>query len=260
MSYKEFIENILNTRGRFACGDEYHERHHIIPKCMGGTNNEDNLIDLFAREHFETHRLLALENPKEYGLQYAWWNMCNIKGNNRQGRYTPIPDEYEEARRIHSKNISNMFLGKSKSAEHKQRLKESHADFSGENHPMYGKHHNDETRKKLSDIAKLRVGDKNPNYGKHSLRGRKLSEYTKNKISIANKGHEVSEKTRLAISESNKRRAKKVLQYDLDFNLIKVWDSANDAHVMLGVNKSSIGGCCRGERKTAGGYYWEYVE
>ena len=62
MTYEEFINNILETRGRFACGDEYHERHHIVPKCMDGSNDEENLIDLFAREHFEAHRLLALEN------------------------------------------------------------------------------------------------------------------------------------------------------------------------------------------------------
>lgn len=63
MNYKTFIENILNTRGRFACGEEYHECHHIIPKSCGGTNDKDNLIDLFAKEHFIAHKLLALENP-----------------------------------------------------------------------------------------------------------------------------------------------------------------------------------------------------
>lgn len=52
LTYKEFIDNILETRGRFACGDEYHERHHIVPKCIGGGNEELNLIDLYAREHF----------------------------------------------------------------------------------------------------------------------------------------------------------------------------------------------------------------
>ena len=53
INYNDFIQNILNTRGRFACGDEYHERHHIVPKCCGGTNDKDNLIDLFAQEHLK---------------------------------------------------------------------------------------------------------------------------------------------------------------------------------------------------------------
>ena len=66
MMYREFIDNILQTRGRFNCGDEYHERHHITPKCMSGANDENNLIDLFAREHFEAHRLLALDNPPAF--------------------------------------------------------------------------------------------------------------------------------------------------------------------------------------------------
>lgn len=97
MAYKEFIDNILQTRGRFNCGEEYHERHHIIPKCLGGTNDEDNLIDLFAREHFEAHRLLALENPHNNSLTYAWWGMSTLE-NEHQERYRISAEEYEEAR------------------------------------------------------------------------------------------------------------------------------------------------------------------
>ena len=62
ITYQDFIQNILNTRGRFGISKgEYKERHHIIPKCIGGTNDEDNLIDLYAREHFIAHKLLAIE-------------------------------------------------------------------------------------------------------------------------------------------------------------------------------------------------------
>lgn len=32
MNYNDFITNILNTRGRFECKNEYHERHHILYK------------------------------------------------------------------------------------------------------------------------------------------------------------------------------------------------------------------------------------
>ena len=31
--YQNYIMQILNTRGRFGCGKEYHERHHIVPRC-----------------------------------------------------------------------------------------------------------------------------------------------------------------------------------------------------------------------------------
>lgn len=257
MTYEEFINNILNTRGRFACGDEYHERHHIVPKCMGGSNEKENLIDLFAREHFEAHRLLALENPTEIKLIFAWNMMCNSKNAD----YQITAQEYEEARKIHGENISKLLYGKPKSEEHKQHLKENHADFSGINHPRYGTHLSDEQKKKLSNFAKTRIGDKNPNYGNHKLRGNKLSEITKQKISEAKKGHEVSQKTRKAVAESNRRRVKQVIQYDINMNLIKIWNSAGDAHAALSINKSSINACCRGDRSyiTAGGYQWKYL-
>ena len=50
ITYEEFIQNILDTRGRFNCGDEYHERHHIVPKCLGGSDEKNNLIDLYATQ------------------------------------------------------------------------------------------------------------------------------------------------------------------------------------------------------------------
>lgn len=31
--YQNYIMQILNTRGRFGCGEEYHERHHIVLRC-----------------------------------------------------------------------------------------------------------------------------------------------------------------------------------------------------------------------------------
>ena len=105
MTYKEFIQNILDTRGRFNCGEEYHETHHILPRCMGGTDDEENLIDLFAREHFEAHRLLALENPENEKLIYAWHMMAIVKDKN-QDRYELSPEEYEDVKKKFSETHS----------------------------------------------------------------------------------------------------------------------------------------------------------
>jgi hypothetical protein len=35
------------------------ERHHIIPKSLGGDNSKENLVNLTPREHFVCHRLLV---------------------------------------------------------------------------------------------------------------------------------------------------------------------------------------------------------
>lgn len=96
--YDEFIQNILNTRGRFNIPkEEYKERHHIIPKCVGGSNDKDNLIDLYAKEHFIAHKLLAEENPTNWGLVNALNRMTFSKQPNGNS-YIATPDEYEEVR------------------------------------------------------------------------------------------------------------------------------------------------------------------
>ena len=54
--YNQIIENAKldepNRKGMYT------ERHHIIPRCMGGTNEKSNLVKLTAREHFLCHWLL----------------------------------------------------------------------------------------------------------------------------------------------------------------------------------------------------------
>lgn len=156
LTYKDFIDSIIKTRGRFACGEEYHERHHVVPKCMGGTDEKNNLIDLFAGEHFVAHKLLALENPDNGKLVHAWWMMCAI--NNNQQRYEPTPEEYEEARKAHSIAMSgenNPLWGKTGTMNGKRHTEESKKKMSerqlGENNSFYGKHHSDETRRKMSE-------------------------------------------------------------------------------------------------------------
>jgi hypothetical protein len=60
---------IARARGRSRYG--YMERHHIVPKCMGGGNCKDNLVHLTAKEHFIAHKLLVRIYPKVYGLAQA---------------------------------------------------------------------------------------------------------------------------------------------------------------------------------------------
>lgn len=243
ITYDEFIKNILDTRGRFECGDKYHERHHIRPKCMGGTNDEDNLIDLFAQEHFIAHKMLAEENPENTSLGFAWCCMAFMK-NGREHRYELTPREYEEAK------IALSALNKSRIVSEEQRKRIGEANkgrivpesarravakanasrvwseesrrklsntISGENHPLYGRHHTEETRKKLSDGHKgLQAGDKNP-------------------------------------------RALIMLQLDKEDNLIKIWRYVKLASKALKIDASDISRCAKGRLKSAGGYYWKFL-
>jgi hypothetical protein len=52
--YNKIVEN---ARLKFYTG--YTEKHHIIPKSLGGSNEKGNLVLLSAREHFICHLLLT---------------------------------------------------------------------------------------------------------------------------------------------------------------------------------------------------------
>ena len=56
--------------------------------------------------------------------------------------------------------------------------------------------------------------------------------------------------------------SKKINQYDLNGNFIKLWHSTMDIERELKIKHDSISNCCKHKKsyKTAGGYKWEYAE
>lgn len=51
---------------------QYTENHHIIPKCLGGIDNYDNIITLSYPEHCFAHYLLTLIYPNNKGILGAY--------------------------------------------------------------------------------------------------------------------------------------------------------------------------------------------
>ena len=51
--------------------DGYFELHHILPRCMGGLDEDTNLVLLTAKEHYIAHLLLSKANPSHVGLGMA---------------------------------------------------------------------------------------------------------------------------------------------------------------------------------------------
>lgn len=56
--YNEFILDRRLKEQKILKG-QYTETHHIIPKCMGGNDQKENLIKLTPEDHFFAHLLLA---------------------------------------------------------------------------------------------------------------------------------------------------------------------------------------------------------
>ncbi len=79
------------------------------------------------------------------------------------------------------------------SEESKLKASLNHADYSGKNHPRYGTHCSDETKKKISE-GQYFHGENHPMYGKHH------SEETKRKISEARRGTIISDETKQKMS------------------------------------------------------------
>jgi hypothetical protein len=53
---KAYFNIVENAKTKKYTG--YTEKHHILPKSLGGTNGKNNLVRLSAREHFVCHKLL----------------------------------------------------------------------------------------------------------------------------------------------------------------------------------------------------------
>lgn len=106
MNYQAVYDNIIN-RAKTRKLTTYREVHHIVPKCLGGSNDTSNLVELTAREHFLCHWLLIRIYPNQSKLAYAFWNMCNGRTNQHQYRYTPTSRVYEESKIAASKAQSD---------------------------------------------------------------------------------------------------------------------------------------------------------
>lgn len=134
--YLDEYYKIINKNKILDPKSQYCEKHHIVPKSLGGSNKRENIVYLSAKDHFVCHKLLVkfttgIDNQKMWN---ALWRMMNKQSHSQQRNYTFTAEEYEESRFNHSKIQS-------------QRM-------SKENHPFFGKKHTVETKKKMSERKK----------------------------------------------------------------------------------------------------------
>ena len=79
MDYQKIYNSIIErSKNRTTTG--YIEKHHIIPKCLGGSDSKDNIVKLYPQEHFICHILLIKIYPNNHKLIYAVNKMCSPTG------------------------------------------------------------------------------------------------------------------------------------------------------------------------------------
>lgn len=220
MDYQKIYNN-LTHREMQRVG--YVEKHHILPRCMGGLSNKENLVDLSPEEHYLAHLLLCKIHPGNQKLLYAAMNMTtgsminngkrnnkaygwlrrqyskSMSGDNNPSRRNPNLQKEAAKKRIGQKRtdetkarMSAAQKGRILTTEHKSKL-----SIAATNRPPIS----DETRQKLKQ--------RKPN---KSMLGKTMSEETKAKMSASQKGKTMSEETKAKmrtaakIREENKRK------------------------------------------------------
>lgn len=132
-SYKwlsHYEKLIQKAKSRTLSG--YFERHHIVPRCLGGTDDTTNLVDLTPEEHYVAHLMLVKIYPTNQKLIYAVAAML------MDSPTTP------------RKNKTYGWFKKRYSAMISTKMKEWHSENK---HPMLGRKHSEEAKRKIGVAA-----------------------------------------------------------------------------------------------------------
>lgn len=195
------------------------ERHHIVPRSLGGSNKKENLVLLTPREHFIAHRLLIkiYVGKDRAKMVYALHRM--MSNNAKQTRDNFITSRHYESVRqqyyLYQKEISSLRAGvRVHSEENKRKISER---MKGDNNPSrkYGVWnkgkkneytiHSEEYKHQLSIKMKGRsVSDSTRQKISNAHKGKSKSNEHRQKLSIVNTGKVLSEDTRKKMSESRK--------------------------------------------------------
>lgn len=238
----------------------YIEKHHILPKCMGGKNNKENFVKLTAREHIIAHMLLAKIYPDNIKLINAVHLMLSISksGKRRKNREGDV-------RKISTRLVAKFRelaiksrIGVKLSVETRKKMSKTHTDriskeseeerkrkYTSKGH--LGRKHTEETRQLLSKLSsgkkhsldtrekmsKSRTGSKNPFYGK------KFTKEHREKLSIAQKKRKVTEETKQKLRDWYKTHtcphAKRVVG---PFG--EIYNSLKECAVSVGKSSSAV--------------------
>lgn len=83
MNYQKVYDKLIR-RGQLRILEGYSEKHHIVPKCLGGTDEVTNLVSLTPEEHYLCHLLLVKIHPNNIRLVRA--AMFMVSANKDQQR------------------------------------------------------------------------------------------------------------------------------------------------------------------------------
>jgi hypothetical protein len=217
--------NAICARGQLRVLELGYERHHIIPRALGGSDDESNITHLTYREHFLAHWLLTRltdgdeRNKMLYALhmmtvvghgyrivagwQYAIAKKASAEAATVRMRTANARDRMSKVHKgkkiaaEHRAALSKAFKGRKKSEQHRAKIGAAHK----------GKPKSAEHRAKIAASATGMVPSEAARANMAAAQtGRKHTPETLAKISAGNSGKIITPETRAKISATKTGR------------------------------------------------------
>lgn len=153
--YTRVYKQIVDRAKSRTSVSGYTEKHHIVPKSLGGSDAKDNLVVLTAREHFICHRLLVkmTAGQSRMKMSFAVRRMI-VNGNEHQQRYKITGRVYEILMKQAKNAMSVLMTEQNPMFDAKIRQNYDVAIKNrGKTPGMTGKTHSVETRKKMREAT-----------------------------------------------------------------------------------------------------------
>lgn len=265
--------------------DEYSVYKHILPKEISGKDNDMIYIGITYQEPKKRWQNgKGYKNNQYFANAISKYDWINFR---HEILYTDLTKEEAEQKEIeliaYYKSDAREFgyniehggnsYGKH-SDETKQKMRENHADFSGSNHPMYGKPMSEETKRKIGDKNKDKysIPENTPMYGKHlsdehkAILSANARKKTCEKNPFYNKHH--SDETKNVLSQKAKERlkdptknpnygnTKKVICLDDD----TIYPSVKYVSEKFGLSMAALYRNCTGTSDKCGGHRFRYLD
>lgn len=169
MNYQNIYDRLIKrSKDRLCDINIYYESHHIVPKCLGGSNKKDNKVFLTGREHFIAHWLLYRIYPDNKKIAIAFFFMSHCLS--RQRDYKVSSRTYSEAREAHQKAT------KGRKISEEQKIAISKANK--------GRKLTDREKQRVSEVHKGKtISPEQISILREASKGKKLSQEHKNIIS-----------------------------------------------------------------------------
>jgi hypothetical protein len=188
MDYRRHYAALIE-RARTRQLETYGEWHHVIPRCLGGSDDATNIVKLTPEEHYVAHQLLVKMHRGNNKLVFAAHAML-MAGKRRGIAYTVNNKEFGWLRRLNARALSEHKRGKPRPPHVGEAVRAA----------SLGRKLSEETKAKMSAAKKGRP--KTPEHaakvsaalkGKPSSRlGVTLSHETKEKMRVAATGRKMS--------------------------------------------------------------------